>query len=177
MKKSVIAVITLLVVNLALFGLSASAQSSSGTCVGVGVTNPQHKMEVNGVLKATTIVADTINATSLNIGGGASNVMSCDFDGTYVTTYDKYTVTNNVPSVQGQLDYFVVQMQQFAPVVTKVPLNAMSCKNNKIMGVCHTMTTQTVGSFPSQTIKYKYASKPDLLNAGLNANIYTCSFP
>lgn len=176
MKKSVIAVITLLVVNLALFGLSASAQSS-GTCVGVGVTNPQHKMEVDGVLKATTVIADTINATSLNIGGGASNVMSCDFDGTYVTTIDKYTVTDNVPSYQGQLDYYVVQKTSYQPQVTKVPLNAMSCKNNKIMGICHTMTTQTTGTFPSQVIKFKYPAKADLLDAGLNAGKYTCSFP
>lgn len=176
MKKSVIAVITLLVVNLALFGLTANAQSS-GTCVGVGVSNPTHKLEVDGSFKAgdAEFTGDVTVGGALTIAGGG--IASCDFDGTYVTTYDKYTVTDNVPSVQGQLDYYVVQKTQYQPGFTKAPLNAVTCQNNMIKGYCHVLTTQTVGTFPSQQIKYKYASKADLLNAGLNTGIYTCSFP
>jgi hypothetical protein len=80
-KFVVLGVLIGLALGLAIFGIPASAQSSTPTCVGVGVTNPTEKLEVDGKIKATGLIVagsgandGQITATKLAVAGAGADV-------------------------------------------------------------------------------------------------------
>lgn len=76
------AVALLLVVNLVLFGLTATAQTSTGTCVGVGVASPTEKLEVDGNIKAKQVIA-TEKVVVQTSNGMVPIGVQCNWNGTW----------------------------------------------------------------------------------------------
>lgn len=100
-KFVVLGILIGLVFGFALFGVPATAQSSSPTCVGVGVTNPTEKLEVDGNVKATgaiiegeieaedAVFSGDVEANVIKASGTNANVLlngvpvyvGCNWDG------------------------------------------------------------------------------------------------
>lgn len=78
-KFVVLGILIGLALGLAIFGVPASAQSSTPTCVGVGVANPTEKLEVDGKIKATGLIVAGAGADiTLN---GTQTYVGCNWDG------------------------------------------------------------------------------------------------